>query len=61
MKLPPCIDCERRVAHPNCHATCEEYKGYVIERNEMNARRRADGEFYDYVKKHLRKIEKKRK
>ena len=61
MRTPPCINCERRTIRPNCHATCEDYKAFVAERNEMNARRRLDGEYYDYVKKHLQKIEKKRK
>lgn len=49
MKLPPCINCERRTAHPNCHAKCAEYKAFVIERNKISEKRRAEGNLYEYI------------
>ena len=35
----PCKNCERRTIHPNCHATCEEYKRFSQERRTISARR----------------------
>lgn len=49
MKLPPCINCERRTARPNCHAKCAEYKEFVIERNKISEKRRAEGNLYEYI------------
>ena len=60
INTPPCKDCERRTVRPNCHATCAEYKEFVECRNNVNTKRREDGNYYDYIKKRVQKDARKR-
>lgn len=36
--VAPCQGCERRTVHPNCHATCQEYLAYNLERQRIRAK-----------------------
>ena len=36
--VAPCQGCERRTVHPNCHATCQEYLAYNLERQQIRAK-----------------------
>ena len=49
MNKPPCKNCERRRAHPNCHATCQPYKDYVNSRTEYLEKRRKQNVIYEYI------------
>ena len=35
----PCLGCDHRTVHPNCHMTCEVYKAYDAERKEICLKR----------------------
>lgn len=35
----PCHECTRRTAIPNCHANCEQYQAYSVEREMIRVRR----------------------
>ena len=48
MRKPPCKDCPRRTAHPNCHDRCEDYRQWKAEQAEATERRRKDLEHYAY-------------
>lgn len=62
MNKTPCKDCERRRAHPNCHATCQDYKAFVIERQKYQEERRKNSIIAEYVKqKHDRLGKKERR
>jgi len=36
--VAPCQGCERRTVHPNCHATCDQYLAYNLERQQIRAK-----------------------
>lgn len=55
MNKPPCKNCERRRAHPNCHADCQQYKDYVNSRTEYLEKRRKQSVIYEYITEKQRK------
>lgn len=50
MNRPPCKNCERRRAHPNCHATCQPYKDFVNSRTEYLEMRHKQSVVWEYIK-----------
>lgn len=40
--VAPCQGCERRTVHPNCHASCQEYLAYNLERQKIRGKRYED-------------------
>lgn len=58
MNKAPCKNCERRVAHPNCHVTCQEYKDFVIERQQYREERQKQSLIAEYVKQKHERLEK---
>ena len=55
MMKPPCKNCERRRAHPNCHADCQQYKDYVNSRTKYLEKRRKQSVIYEYITEKQRK------
>ncbi len=51
----PCKGCERRTVKPNCHATCQDYKDFVIKRQEYLAAKRKDNVICEYIDQLKRK------
>lgn len=56
MNKAPCKNCERRVAHPNCHSTCQEYKDFVNDRAKYYEHRKERSIIAEYVKQKNKKI-----
>lgn len=46
----PCKNCESRMIHPNCHATCEQYAEFVRNLDKYKRKLREDAVFHEYVK-----------
>jgi len=60
VKAAPCKNCERRTVKPNCHAKCQEYKDYVIERQQMYKKRAEESEIYEALADKAYRLIKKR-
>lgn len=63
MNCSPCKGCEKRVLR--CHSTCEAYKAYTQEREEIRRGRAEEGITSGYehsvVDRHLREMERRRR
>ncbi len=59
MNKAPCKNCERRVAHPNCHATCQDYKDFIVERQKYREERQKQSLIAEYVKQRKEKNERR--
>lgn len=58
MNNSPCKGCERRTARPNCHATCQYYKDFVIERQKYHEERRKQSVIAEYIKLRHERLDK---
>ena len=56
----PCKDCERRTVHPNCHATCEQYKAYAEERNVIRSKYLEGRIYKDFLDDKIERLRKKK-
>lgn len=56
MNKAPCKNCERRIANPNCHATCQEYKDFVTSRKEYLDQKKSGSLIAEYIKLQKKKV-----